>query len=212
MRPARIAIGMGLGLGLLCILGCQQPSPPKEQIIMPPLEPQVPVVALKAGWSGETIPVPAPVVIPPKTIEEGYAAWARRGYSCNWPVKLEDGRTAVMTAARAQSPDHTLRFIVPQVTVYRPDGTLEMQQTNGPSDHPYPNRPVTWVIYEKDGSTRALEVDCTMVHEPPAICTITCYEHGKMARQYMVHEGIITIEWLMNEKGDLLKPLHMMQH
>jgi hypothetical protein len=188
------------------LVACQSVEQPKEQTILPPLEPDLPQLQLKLGWNGKPYQVPEPVIVPPEAIRNGYAAWERGGYNGNWPVKLSDGRTVVMMAGRFKTNDPSiLRFGVFIVWVYRPDGTLQIEQVNDTETTgcPLPNAPKRWTIYEADGATKAVDVICFGHAGKSSITDIIFYEGGKKTRQYNVdgEEGIVLDEYAFDEGG-----------
>jgi hypothetical protein len=173
----------------LVLLGCQ------SHTLMPPVEPHVPPLVLKVYKSSETIRLPEPVVIPPDILRSVHVAFDRSGHNAVWPVALPDGRNVTMTTIAVRDGDQ-LWFAVWIVQVFRADGTLEIQQINGCPDGakaPWPNYPISWIVYEADGKTRQMEFSW---HEDPKTTTFgsaTFYGGGQGARHFQV-EGDIARE------------------
>jgi hypothetical protein len=178
-----------------------------DGVTLPDLQPNVPPTTLRMATTGAVVQLPEPVVIPAEVIQAGYPAWAKAGYPGDWSIRLPDGRVAVLAAGRCATKEG-LRLAVPQVSIYRADGTLAMEQFNTDLPAPSPNHPKIWTTYDADGKTQVLSVSYLPCADGRTIHWDVTHDQGKIALQNLTAvDGVITYERDTDARGRVTERL-----
>jgi hypothetical protein len=163
-----------------------------------------PNLKLTLAWNHETFDVPAPAGVPPEMrATKDYATWWRIGNVRQIRWTDMQGRTYVAEAwARATDEHGTLGPIIPFVSRYRPDGTLELKSATVPSPT---GGFATWTVYAPDGKTPALIAHChdPAGPEPAFVETIERFDPaGVKTSAYEANEyGVVYRETLFRPDG-----------
>jgi hypothetical protein len=162
-----------------------------------------PKLSLTLAWNGQSYDVPPPAAVTPEMRRtKEYAKWWSIGDIRNLDFTDAQGRrTVAQMIGRAQEPDGSIRPIVPAVSRYRPDGTLEVHTMYVPDAGP-----TNWTVFAADGKTKAVDVHIDGVPErKPFIDGVTFYDGaGVKSREYVVNEhGVAYLERVFKPSGEV---------
>lgn len=170
----------------------------------PPATQPVSSLLLALAWNGQKYEAPEPLTIPPDVEKsDAYRQWWRVGDSRTIEWTDEAGRRCVADAwGRFKDERGELRPLIPTVSRYRADGTLEARTTNAPN-----GRPCEWSLFREDGRAKRIEVINRLSGTPgtPFVEYVTFYgADGKKEREYQANRyGIVYIEWFYDAKGEI---------
>ena len=159
-NSVRNSVLLALLAGLCPLLGCGESHDPSRDMKAHPatLATDVPPpLKLTLASSGRTVDVPPPAQVTPEMRRtKQYAQWWSIGdiRRLEW-TDAQGRRTVAQMIGRAQEVDGTIRPMIPAVSRYRPDGTLEVTTLNAPT-----RGPDQWTVFAADGKTKSAEVHC----------------------------------------------------
>jgi hypothetical protein len=210
--PTRTAIAI---LVLACagaaLSGCGRPrgaDDGRDMAAHPTTVPSdaLPNLKLKLAWNGQTYDVPPPAVVPPEMrATKRYAQWWRTGDIRNLEWTDAEGRRYVAEAwARGTDEHGVTQPIIPFVSRFRPDGTLEVKTEQMPG-----LVPTTWTHYAADGKTKLVEVQnrTSGIEGVPFIQYVTFFDPaGVKTRRYQANRyGVAYLEWFYSPDGQVAR-------
>ena len=150
--------------------------------------------------------MPAPIEIPPafyKTAQ--FKAWLKTGDIRILQFTDASGcRYDLEMMGREKTADGKLRPLIRQATRYRHDRTLDVI-----TDFDMNGRPSEWTIYTPDGKTKSVRVVNRLsgIEGAPFVQYVNFLRpDGTKERQYQANRyGVVYLEWLYNEKEELLR-------